>query len=62
MLILILTFIIGLHFISRLTFKLLKERAKTGEELQPYPGDINLPIDLYRQKKQSKVLSLLSLA
>jgi hypothetical protein len=49
---------IGLQFITKVTFKLLHERVKTGENLQPYPGDINLPIDLYQLKKNTSRVAL----
>ena len=49
---------IGLQFITKVTFKLLHERVKTGENLQPYPGDVNLPIDLYQVKKNTGRVAL----
>lgn len=49
---------IGLQYITKVTYKLLTARVKTGENLQPYPGDINLPIDLYQLKKTTKHVGL----
>ena len=38
---------IGLLFVTRITRNLLKEKIRTSEHVQPYDGDINLPMDIY---------------
>lgn len=38
---------LGLHFVAQLTAKLLLEKIRTVENVQAYPGDIHLPMDLY---------------
>jgi hypothetical protein len=38
---------IGVHFVTRLTVKLLNEQVKTVENLQVHPGEITLPADLF---------------
>ena len=38
---------IGLSFVTRIAQKVLKSRIKTAENVQPYPGDVLLPQDLF---------------
>ena len=38
---------LGLSFVTRLTRKMLNERIRAAENVQTYPGDIMLPMDLY---------------
>lgn len=38
---------LGLHFVTQVTTKILKQRIQTVENVQAYPGDIRLPMDLY---------------
>lgn len=38
---------LGLDFVTRLTRKLLNEKIRSAENLQAYPGDVVLPMDLY---------------
>lgn len=38
---------VGLHFVCRLTVRLLKDQIKTAENTQVYPGEISVPRDLY---------------
>jgi hypothetical protein len=45
---------VGLHFVARTTAKLLNERVKTAENMQSYPRDINLPMDLYIHRSNCK--------
>lgn len=40
----------GLYLVARIARKLLMEKAKAVENLQPYPGEIYLPMDLYARK------------
>ena len=46
---------LGLHFVTQVTTKLLKERIKTAENVQSYPGDILLPMDLYMAYDNSEM-------
>jgi len=39
---------LGLHFVTQVTTKILKERIRTVENVQAYPGDVHLPMDLYK--------------
>jgi hypothetical protein len=41
---------IGIGFVARTALKLLKERIRTAENVQVFPGDIYLPRGLYRLK------------
>lgn len=41
----------GLHFVTRMTVKLLNEQIKTSDNLQMHPGDITLPTELYERRK-----------
>ena len=45
---------IGLHFVTRMTVKLLNEQMKTQDNLHLYTGAILLPQDLYRRKEQAQ--------
>jgi hypothetical protein len=38
---------LGLSFVTRLTRKMLNEKIRAAENLQSYPGDISLPMDLF---------------
>lgn len=38
---------LGLHFVSQVTTKVLKSRIQTVDNVQSYPGDVHLPMDLY---------------
>lgn len=46
---------IGIHFVSRMVIQILKDNIRTAESLQAYPGEINLPMDLFAHKKTSKI-------
>ena len=39
---------LGLHFVTRLTTKILNERVRTDDNVQEYRGDVSLPMDLYK--------------
>jgi hypothetical protein len=41
---------VGLHFVTRMTVKLLHEQVKTSDNLQIHPGDVSLPAELYQRK------------
>ena len=38
---------LGLDFVTRVTRKILNERIRAAENVQSYPGDVCLPMDLY---------------
>lgn len=38
---------VGLHFVARLTIKLLQDQVKTVENLHSYPGEVFLPRELF---------------
>jgi hypothetical protein len=40
----------GLYLIARIARKILMEKSKAVENLQPYPGEIYLPMDLYAHR------------
>ena len=40
----------GLHFVTRMTVKLLHEQIKTSDNLQNHPGEVSLPADLYQRR------------
>jgi len=44
---------LGLAFVTRIARKLLKSRIKTAENVQPYPGDILLPENLFSPRDMS---------
>ena len=41
---------VGLHFVTRMTVKMLHEQVKTSDNLQIHPGDVSLPAELYQRK------------
>jgi hypothetical protein len=41
---------VGLHFVTRMTVKLLNERIKTSDNLQNHPGEVTLPPELYQRR------------
>jgi hypothetical protein len=45
---------VGLHFVTRLTVKLLQEQVKTADNLHVYPGEVFLPRDLYEGVEAGK--------
>lgn len=42
---------LGLHFVTRLTTKILNERVRTDDNVQEYRGDVHLPMELFRQRR-----------
>lgn len=42
---------LGLHFVTRLTTKILNERVRTDDNVQEYRGDVSLPMELFRQRR-----------
>ena len=42
---------IGLQFVTKIALKCLNESVKTAENAQAFPGDIQLPMDLFQQSE-----------
>ena len=42
---------LGLHFVTRLTTKILNERVRTDDNVQEYRGDVGLPMELFRLRR-----------
>lgn len=49
---------IGVHFISNLTLRVLNDQVKTAENMQVYPGEITLPLDLYQPLAPEEALQI----
>ncbi|RYY74640.1 hypothetical protein EON63_19595, partial [archaeon] len=50
---------IGIAFVTRLTVKLLQEQIKTSDNVQTYPGEIVLPMDIYAYTPQGDMQATL---
>eukprot|EP01031_Cornospumella_fuschlensis_P029704 gene29704-35860_t len=50
---------IGIAFVTRLTIKLLQEQIKTSDNVQTYPGEIVLPMEIYAYTPQADMQATL---
>lgn len=53
---------VGLHYVTRLTIKLLNDQVKTADNVQVYPGEIILPEELFQRTEDGRAQKMLNKA